>query len=86
MSSGSRGEPEDDGGEDHHRPIIDRALLIARRQPAPLLEAIDTALHDVAASVDRLVERQRTTGPRETFPVLPLTSYDDWLAARAKWG
>jgi hypothetical protein len=31
----SRVKPDNDGSDDDHRPVVGRALLIARRQPAP---------------------------------------------------
>jgi hypothetical protein len=40
-----RVEPEDDGGENKHRAIIDRALLIPGGDPTPLFEPIDAALN-----------------------------------------
>jgi hypothetical protein len=63
ISEESRVEPEDDGGEHHHRPIVECAFLVARRQPTPLFEPVDTALHDVAPRIDRPVEDQRATRP-----------------------
>jgi hypothetical protein len=59
LSAASAFEPEDDGGENEHGAIIERALLIASRQSTPLFEAIDTALHDIATGIDRLVEEER---------------------------
>jgi hypothetical protein len=38
-------EPDDDGGEHDHRPVIGRVFLIPGRQSAPLLEAVDAALN-----------------------------------------
>src|SRR5215467_13155574 len=45
VSDESRREPDGDGGDDHHRPEVDGALLVAGGQPAPLFEAIDTAFN-----------------------------------------
>ena len=59
-----RVEPDDDGGEDHHRAVVDGAFLVAGGQPAPLFEAVDAAFHDVASGIGRSVEGQRTTRPR----------------------
>src|SRR5262249_49573899 len=56
----SRAEPINDGGEDDHRPIIERAFLVTSRQSTPLFESIDTALDDVATGIDRFVEDQRS--------------------------
>ncbi len=64
LSDESRREPDGDGGDDHQRPVVDRAFLVARCQATPLFEAIDAALHDVAAGIGRRVEGQRATGSR----------------------
>jgi hypothetical protein len=57
----SRCEPDDDGGQDEHRPKVDGALLVARGESTPLFEPIDAAFHHVATFVSRLVEGQRAT-------------------------
>jgi hypothetical protein len=59
----SRLEPHDNGGDDDHRPVVDRPLLVASREPAPLFEPVDAALHDVAPRIDRLLKCQRATTP-----------------------
>lgn len=59
----SRFKPDDNGGNDDHRPVVDRTLLVARGESTPLLEPIDTALDYIATRVDRLVEGERTTRP-----------------------
>src|SRR5690242_15890719 len=61
LSGALRLEPDSRGGDDHHRPVVDRALLVAGGQPTPLFEPIDAALHDVAPRVDGLVEDQRAS-------------------------
>ncbi len=71
LSDESGVEPENDGGDDDHRSVVDHALLVARGEPAPLLEAVDAALHDVATRVGRLVEGQRATrSGRATRPLI----------------
>src|SRR5262249_48103492 len=57
-SDESRFEPDEVGGDDDHRPVVERTLLEARRQPTPLFESIDAALHHVASDVDAPVEDQ----------------------------
>src|SRR5262249_2986497 len=66
LSDASRGKPEGDGRDDDHRPLVDRAFLVARRQPTPLFQAVDAPFHDVATFVDRLAVSQGTTGPERT--------------------
>jgi hypothetical protein len=64
-------KPEDDRGQDEHGAIVDRALLVAGRQPTPLFEPIDAALHHVAPRIDRLVEDQWTPAPsRSTLSLI----------------
>ena len=53
-----RVEPEDDGGENKHCAIIDRALLISGGDPTPLFEPIDAALHHVATGRDGFVKEE----------------------------
>src|SRR5690348_11905932 len=61
LSDESRFQPEDDGGEHHHRPIVDGPFLVACRQPAPLFGPIVAAFDHVALHVRVLIEGQRTT-------------------------
>src|SRR6478609_2691574 len=76
FADASRVEPDNDGGDNDHRPVVGSALLIARRQPTPLLEAIDAALHHVATRVDRLLKDQRTTrSDRATRPLISALRY-----------
>lgn len=70
----SRFEPEDDGGNDDHRPVVDRTLLVAGGQSTPLFEPVDTALDYIATGVDRPIENQWTTSPRRTARLL-ITSF-----------
>lgn len=63
-------EPDDDGSDDDQRPIVGRPFLVARCQPAPLLEPVDAPFHDVASGIDCLVEGQRPT--RLTGALRPL--------------
>jgi hypothetical protein len=71
LSDTSRVEPEDDRGEDEHGAVVDGALLVARCQSTPLLEAIEAPLEDVAPGISRLVEGERTTrSDRVTRPLI----------------
>jgi hypothetical protein len=63
LSDESRVEPDDDGSDHDHRPIVGGALFVAGSQAPPLLEAVDAALDHVAACVGRLVEGERATWP-----------------------
>lgn len=63
MSDESRLKPDDDGGDNDHRPIVDGALLVAGGESTPLFEPIDTAFDDVAPGRGRPVERQRASWP-----------------------
>jgi len=58
--------PDDNGGKDHQRRVVDGALFVVRGQISPLFEPIDAALDDIAPRVDRPVEDQGTTAPRAT--------------------
>jgi hypothetical protein len=66
----SRVEPDDNRSDDHHRPVINRTLLVTRGQPAPLFEPVDTALHHVAPRVDDPVKDQRTARSRGPLRLL----------------
>jgi hypothetical protein len=68
----SRVEPNDDGSDDDHCSVIRRSLLIAGRQPTPLLQAVDAALDHVATGVDRLVNDEWTT--RSSRPLRALVA------------
>lgn len=70
LSDASGFEPDDNGGKNHHRPVVDCALFIARGESTPLLEPIDTALDHIPAGVDRLVEGERTTRPSRPLGAL----------------
>src|SRR6476659_2213144 len=64
-------EPEHEGGDDDHRPVVDGALLVAGGQPAPLLEPIDAALHHVAQPIPLFVEGEWAPGPmRPSFTLI----------------
>ena len=63
-------EPEDDRGDDDHRAIIERPLLVARGQPTPLFEPIDAALDDIATRVDRGIEEERSPWPSRSSRAL----------------
>jgi hypothetical protein len=54
-------QPDDNGCQNQHGAIIERAFLVTRRQPTPLFEPIDAALHHVAPRVDERSEDQRAT-------------------------
>jgi hypothetical protein len=47
--------------------VVERTLLVARRQPTPLFEPIDTALHHIAPRVDRLTEDEWTPAPSRSL-------------------
>ena len=66
LSDASPGKPEGDGSDDDHRSLVERAFLVARRQPTPLFQAVDAPLHDVATFVNRLAVSQGATGPERT--------------------
>ena len=55
-------KPQDESGEDEHRAIVERALLVSRGESTPLLKPIDAALDEIAPSVDRWIEDEGTTG------------------------
>jgi hypothetical protein len=59
LSDASRFEPDDNGGDDHHRPVVDGAFFVARSESTPLLEPIDAALDHIASRIDGRVEGQR---------------------------
>ena len=61
LSDESRFQPGDDGGEHHHRPIVDGPFLVACCQPAPLFEPNVAAFGHVAPHTRFRVEGQRTT-------------------------
>jgi hypothetical protein len=54
-------EPEDDGGQDNHCPIIDGSLLVAGGHAPPLFEPINAALDHIAPRIGRLVKDEWTT-------------------------
>ena len=41
LSDASHLEPDGNGGDDHHGPVVDRPLLVAGGQSAPLFEPVD---------------------------------------------
>jgi hypothetical protein len=49
-------QPDQDRGDGHHRQVVDRQLLVARRHAAVLLEPIDASLNLVALAVELAVE------------------------------
>jgi hypothetical protein len=57
----SRVKPDDDGGEDQHRAIIERTFFVAGGQSTPLFESVAAALHHVASRIDGCVEKERTS-------------------------
>src|SRR5215472_13980147 len=63
----SRVKPDDGRGKHDHRPVLERTFLVAGGQPTPLCEPVDTARHDVAPRVDRLVEDEWTTRSRRAL-------------------
>jgi hypothetical protein len=70
LSDASRAQPDDDGGENHHRLVVDRPLLIARGDPTLLLEQSAAALHHVAPRLDRLVEEEGSSWLNCALPSL----------------
>ena len=66
----SRVEPDDNRSDDHHRSVINRTLLVACGQPAPLFEPVDTALHHVAPRVGDPVKDPRTARSRGPLRLL----------------
>src|SRR4051812_28393741 len=69
-------EPEQDGGDDPHRPVVLGALLVARGEPPELLAAPDEPLHQVAGAIGRAVEGAAPplialAGDRHVDPVPP---------------
>jgi hypothetical protein len=61
VSGGSRGQPDHQRSDDHHRPVVGRSLLIARCNAPPLLELVHAPLHHVAPAVGLAIELRRPT-------------------------
>jgi hypothetical protein len=51
----------DDGGDDEQRAVVDRSLLVPRREPAPPLQRVRAALCDVPLLVACGIEAARVT-------------------------
>src|SRR5262245_37651153 len=60
-----------------HRAVVDCALLVARRQPTPLLGHVDGAPDHVATGADGIVEDQRTTQSGCTMHSLVASLWDE---------
>jgi hypothetical protein len=61
-------QPQQESGDDDGRTIVDRPLLVASGDGAPLLELVDTPLHDVALLVPLGIEVERSSGPGRRRP------------------
>jgi hypothetical protein len=72
----SRLKPDDDGGQDDHRAIIERAFLIPGGYTAPLFKPVDAAFHHVAPRIDRLVKDEWTTRSRRASRALVASLWD----------
>ena len=75
----SRLKPDDDGGQDNHRAIIERAFLIPGGYTAPLFKPVDAAFHHVASRIDRLVKDEWTTRSRRASRSLVASLWDRML-------
>ena len=61
MSGDLCGQPDHQRGDDHHSPVVDRPLLIAGGDPAPLFEPVHAPLNYVASPVDVRIEAPLAT-------------------------
>lgn len=52
QSDEARVEPENNGGDEDRRPVVDRALLVTRGDATPRLEPIDAALDHIPMGID----------------------------------
>ena len=59
--------------------VVERTLLVARRQPTPLFEPIDTALHHIAPRIGRRIEDEWTPAPSRSLRSLVAALWDGVL-------